>query len=69
MSSESETYIKRLEDALCGAISIIRNEAGIADISGRNEGASTLRRWADELIAESGIDFDAVLDRVKEPEW
>lgn len=66
MSGDREDYIGRLEDALCMAICIIRNEAGIADLNGRVVNAVTLRQWGDELIEESGIDFDAALSRTKD---
>jgi hypothetical protein len=58
--------VTRLEDALCMAICIIQNCAGTYDLN-RMDG-DTLRRWADELIAESGLDFDAVLMRKTEKE-
>ena len=61
-------YITRLEDDLCCAVCAIRNGAGVAEITGRSTDAATLRRWADELVTESGIDFDVVLARVKDPE-
>lgn len=50
---------RRLEDALCTAICIIRN----CHKSGDN-----LRRWANELIEESKLDFDAALSRVNDKE-
>ncbi len=57
----------RLEDALCTAICIIRNCAGIADIHCQKSG-DNLRRWANELIEESKLDFDAALSRVNDKE-
>ena len=53
----------KVEDSLCMAICIIQNEAGGKLINGQLESEQRLRRWADELIEESGIDFDAVLER------
>ena len=58
-------YEKRLENALVSAICIMRNEAEVARINGRDRGTENLQRWANELISESGIDFEAVLKRVR----
>lgn len=54
-------YIERLENALCMAICIIRNEAGLKPQAIHDR----LNRWCDELVAESGINFDEVLMRDK----
>lgn len=56
-------YEKRLEDALCSAICIMRNESEIARMNGRDRASENLKRWTDELISESGMDFEAVLTR------
>jgi len=64
---DREAYIKRLEDALCGALCVLRNEAGLAEMRGYPRYGETVRRWADEYESESGIDFDAVLCRVNDP--
>lgn len=66
--TDPKKYETRLEDALCSAICIIRNEAGIAETFDRKQAAANLRKWSDELIEESGIDFDAALDRISGPE-
>lgn len=57
--------IQRLEDSLCMAICIIENEASCQMIVRRMKTPqeTTLWRWAQELKAESQIDFEAVLTR------
>lgn len=67
MSSDREDYIRRLEDALCMAICVLRNEAGLAEMRGYPRYGETVRQWADEYESESGIDFNAVLCRVNDP--
>jgi len=57
-----------MEDSLCSAVCIIRNEAGLNMLNRDKEGENRLNRWADELIAESGMDFRTALSRVAEPE-
>lgn len=58
--------IQRLEESLCDAICIIQNEAGNKTLltKGYSVQETTLWQWAQELIQESGIDFNAVLDRI-----
>lgn len=58
----------KLEDSLCGAVCIIRNEAGLKMLHRNKEGENTLNRWADELIEESGMDFEVALSRVTDPD-
>ena len=59
-------YIRKLEDSLCMAINIIRDDAESARMNGLRHEHEILNRRADELIAESGIDFNTVLGRVDE---
>ena len=65
--TDREAYIRQLEDALCGAICVIRNEAGLAQMRGCPGYGETLRKWSDEYEAESGLDFDTVLNRINDP--
>ena len=64
--NSKKDYVTRLEDALCMAICIIKNEAGLKAINSQIGSAVRLNRWCDELIVESGIDFDVVLSRTPE---
>jgi hypothetical protein len=56
-------YVTRLEDALCLAICIIRHDAGLSEMLGKHEIGKSRRTWCEEMIEESGIDFDSVHDR------
>ncbi len=58
----------KMENSLCGAVCIIRNEAGLKSLHRNKQGECIMNRWADELIEESGMDFDAALNRVTGPE-
>lgn len=62
----TDDRVKRLEDALCMAICIIMNCEGLNRIQGNNSG--TLAKFANELVEESGMDFDAVLMRIFDEE-
>ncbi len=53
--------LERTENALAGAICIVRNDAVYL---GRERQAMR-RRWCDEWIQESGIDFGAVMERLE----
>lgn len=64
MSRKTKT-IRRLEAALCTAICIIRNEAGTRLINGQKQTGDTLNRWCDELIDESRMKFESVLQRTR----
>lgn len=64
--SRQTKKIRRLEDALCTAICIIRNEAGTRLMNGQKQTGETLNRWCDELIDESRMKFDSVLKRTRD---
>jgi len=59
---------RRIKKALVTAICIIQHDASVAGINGRTQTQENLNRWADELIEESGIDYDAEL-LAEHEEW
>lgn len=64
----ADRYIGQLEDALATALSLIAASANGYISDGNKESAELYRDAHHELIQESGIDYDAVINRLQEKE-